>query len=49
MNAGGKNYILVEADFKNNSEENKSFNDIYNMQAFQDGVELHQNNFLDLY
>ena len=44
MNAGGKNYILVEADFKNNSEENKSFNDIYNMQAFQDGVELHQNN-----
>ena len=21
MNAGGKNYILVEADFKNNSEE----------------------------
>lgn len=44
MNAGGNNYILVEADFKNNSEENKSFNDIYNMQAFQDGVELHQNN-----
>lgn len=44
MNAGGNNYILVEADFKNNSAENKSFSDIYNMQAFQDGVELHQNN-----
>jgi hypothetical protein len=44
MYAGGKNYILVEANFTNNTNENKSFYDAYEMIAFQNGVQLSQNN-----
>lgn len=44
MQAGGKNYILIEATFKNNSSMNMSFYDAYAMQVFQNGIELHQNN-----
>lgn len=44
MNSGGKKYILVEAKFKNGSSGNASFYDAYDMKAFQNGVELHQNN-----
>ncbi|MCD8157402.1 MAG: DUF5067 domain-containing protein [Clostridiales bacterium] len=42
--SGGTNYILVEAAFTNDSDSNMSFNEVYSLQAFQDGVGLTQTN-----
>lgn len=42
--SGGKNYAVVELKFGNKDTEPKSFYDAYDIKAYQNGVEIYQNN-----
>jgi len=44
MYSGGKNYIVVELDFGNKQDTSKTFYDEFSIRAYQNGVEIYQNN-----
>ncbi len=42
--SGGRNFVVVEINYSNKSDTAKSFYDEYNIVAYQNGVEVYQNN-----